>query len=193
MGLTRHVLRQQFVIRLFNRRDFMTEPTHEQILCLLKQAQAVAIRARDSGHHPFGALLVAPDHETILADQENIDTVNHAESTLARIASSKFGADYLWQCTLVTTVEPCVMCAGTLYWANIGRLIFGMTEQRLLQLTGKHVGNPTLNVPSRYVFEHGQKPISVIGPIPEVEDEIALVHKNFWSASPLYDRADVDR
>jgi tRNA(Arg) A34 adenosine deaminase TadA len=82
-------------------------------------------RAMDLGRHPFGAILIAPDGETVLAEQGNVDTVNHAESTLARSAATNFTPDYLWQCTLVTTVEPCAMCAGTQYWANIGRLVSG--------------------------------------------------------------------
>jgi tRNA(Arg) A34 adenosine deaminase TadA len=71
----------------------------------------------------------APDGETVLAEQGNVDTVNHAESTLARTAATNFTPDYARQCTLVTTVEPCAMCAGTQYWAHIGRLVYGMTER----------------------------------------------------------------
>jgi NitT/TauT family transport system permease protein len=88
---------------------------------------------------------------------------------------------YLWQCTLVTTVEPCAMCAGTQYWAHIGRLVYGMTESRLLQLTGNHHENPTMDLPCRDVFARGQKAMEVIGPVPEVEAEIAALHRDFWS------------
>ncbi len=132
------------------------------------------------GRHPFGALLVAPDGETVLAEQGNVDTVNHAESVLARTVALNYSADYLWGCTLVTTAEPCAMCAGTQYWANIGHLVYGMTEQRLLQLTGNHGENPTMDLPCRDVFAHGQKAIGVVGPVPEVEAEIAALHKSFW-------------
>lgn len=156
------------------------EPTLEQIICHLRQANQVAIRAREQGHHPFGAILVAPDRETVLLEQGNIDTVNHAEAVLARTAFAQFESDYLWGCTLYTTVEPCVMCAGTQYWANIGRLVYGLSETRLLELTGNHDQNPTLNVPCRYVFDHGQKGIQVWGPVTEVEEEILQVHREFW-------------
>jgi tRNA(Arg) A34 adenosine deaminase TadA len=149
----------------------------------LRRANLVAIQARQAGHHPFGAILVAPDHETVLVEQGNIDTVNHAEATLARQAYSQFEPDYLWQCTLYTTAEPCVMCAGTLYWANIGRLVYGISEASLLQLTGNHEQNPTLNVPCRYVFAHGQKAIQVWGPIAEVETEVIAVHQEFWQTA----------
>ena len=98
-----------------------TSPSAEQILRHLRRCNAVAQRAVTLGHHPFGAILVAPDHETVLLEQCNIDTVNHAESTLARVAATNFPAAYLWDCTLYTSVEPCCMCAGTAHWANIGR------------------------------------------------------------------------
>jgi tRNA(Arg) A34 adenosine deaminase TadA len=148
----------------------------------LRRANAVAKRALGLGRHPFGALLVAPDHETVLAEQGNVDTVNHAESVLVRTAALNFGPEFLWGCTLYTTVEPCCMCAGTQYWANIGRLVYGLEERRLLTLTGNHAANPTLSLPCREVFARGQKAISAWGPVAEVEAEIAALHRGFWSA-----------
>ncbi len=152
----------------------------EQLARHLRRANDVARRAMALGRHPFGALLVAPDGETVLAEQGNVDTVNHAESVLARTVAQNFPADYLSQCTLVTTVEPCAMCAGTQYWANIGHLVYGMTEHRLLELTGNHTENPTMNLPCREVFASGQKAIGVTGPMPEIEAEIAALHLEFW-------------
>lgn len=73
------------------------------------------------------------------------------------------------------------MCAGAIYWANIGRVVYGMTERRLLQLTGSNEQNPTLDLPCREVFARGQRNIEVIGPIPEVEEEAAAVHVGYWN------------
>lgn len=114
-------------------------------------------------------------------EQCNIDTVNHAESTLARMAATNYTAEFLWSCTLYTNVEPCCMCAGTAYWANIGRIVFGMTEQHLLECTGSHGENPTMSVSSRYVFDHCQKAVELIGPVPEMEAEIAAQQQAFWA------------
>ena len=147
----------------------------------LRRANDIARRAMALGRHPFGALLVAPDGETVLAEQGNIDAVNHAESTLARTAATNYAPEYLWQCTLVTTVEPCAMCAGTQYWAHIGNLVFGMTEERLLQLTGQSTENPTMQLPCRAVFAAGQHQVQVTGPVPELEAEIAALHAEFWT------------
>lgn len=155
-------------------------PTHEQILRHLRRSNAVGLRAMAMGHHPFGAVLVGPDQETVLLEQCNIDTVDHAESTLARIAATNFSADYLWGCTLYTAVEPCCMCAGTAYWANIGRIVYGMSEIQLLQETGDHKENPTMSVSSKYVFDHCQKPVELIGPIDEIVEETLKIHRAFW-------------
>ncbi len=156
--------------------------TPEQTLQHLHRASTVARAAMAQGHHPFGALLVDADGQTVLLEQGNVDTVEHAESLLARRAAREFTPERLWACTLVTTVEPCAMCAGTQYWAHIGRLVYGLSERRLLGLTGNHSENPTLDLPCREVFARGQKPIAVIGPVAEAEAEIVALHRAFWSA-----------
>ncbi len=154
--------------------------TETQVVAALRRANAVARRALDAGHHPFGAVLVAADGETVLMEQGNVDSVNHAEAVLARDAAARMDAATLWGCTLVTTVEPCAMCAGTQYWAHIGRLVYGMSERRLLEMTGNHAENPTLDLPCREVFARGQKAIQVVGPVAAVEEEIAALHRDFW-------------
>lgn len=155
--------------------------TPQQIERHLRRANDVARRAASMGRHPFGALLVAPDGETVLAEQGNIDTVHHAEATLARTASLNYPRDYLWNCTLVTTFEPCAMCTGTIYWANIGRIVYGASEEALLALTGNHEENPTLALPCREVIARGQKAIEVTGPVPHLVDEMVAPHRGFWS------------
>lgn len=152
----------------------------EQVHRHLRRANEVARAALAQGRHPFGAVLVGPDDETVLLEQGNVDGVNHAEAVLARAAAQRFDADTLWRCTLVTTVEPCAMCAGTQYWAHIGRLVYGLSERDLLALTGDHPENPTLDLPCREVFARGQKALQVIGPVPALADEIAALHRDFW-------------
>ena len=154
--------------------------TPDQITHHLRRANTVARRAMANGHHPFGALLVAPDGDTVLAEQCNVDTVNHAEAVLARTAALNYSADYLWRCTLVTTFEPCAMCAATAYWANIGHVVYGASEEKLLDLTGNHSENPTLNLPCRDVFASGQKPVRVTGPVAALEAELIALHQDFW-------------
>jgi tRNA(Arg) A34 adenosine deaminase TadA len=162
----------------------MSDPTPllraDQMLQHLKRANEVARAAMASGHHPFAALLVAPDGETVLLEQANVDSVDHAEAVLARTAARRFAPQLLWDCTLVTTVEPCAMCAGTQYWAHIGRVIYGLEERELLRLTGNHAENPTLDLPCREVFSRGQKDVHVIGPVQQMAEAIAATHRRFW-------------
>lgn len=155
--------------------------TPQQAQRHLRHANTVAQRAASMGRHPFGAVLVAPDGETVLAEQGNIDTVNHAESTLARHAASNYPGAYLRDCTLVTTFEPCAMCAGTIYWAGIGRVVYGATEEALLALTGAHEENPTLSLPCREVLARGQRAVEVVGPVEALADEMVRPHLGFWA------------
>jgi len=155
--------------------------TPAQQLQHLQRANRVARDVMAEGRHPFGAILVDTDGQTVLLEQGNVDTVEHAESLLARRAAREFAPERLWGCTLVTTVEPCAMCAGTQYWAHIGRLVYGMSERRLLEMTGNHAENPTLDLPCREVFARGQKAVEVVGPVAGAEAEIAALHRDFWA------------
>lgn len=100
---------------------------------------------------------------------------------LAARASHEYSREFLWDCTLYTTAEPLCACAGAIYWANIGRVVYGMTERRLLELTGSNEQNPTFDLPCREVFARGQKDIKVIGPVEAVEVEAAKVHEGYWN------------
>ena len=153
--------------------------TRDQMIAHLRAANAVAQHAAEHGHHPFGAILIGPD-DRVLMRQTNIDVVRHAETELARRAAATYDAGFLWRCALVTTFEPCAMCAGAIYWANIGSVIYGVEEVKLLGLTGESMANPTMSLPSRTVLFSGQKTIEVHGPFPEIEDELIDPHRDFW-------------
>jgi tRNA(Arg) A34 adenosine deaminase TadA len=70
------------------------------------------------------------------------------------------------------------MCAGAIYWAGIGRVVYGLSEHRLRMLTGNHRENPTLDMPCREVFKAGQRPTEVAGPM--LEDEAEALHAGVW-------------
>lgn len=159
--------------------------TATQGLSWLARANRVAERAMAMGRHPFGAVLIAPGGEVLLAEQGNINTTHHAESTLARHASDNWPNAYLAGCTLVTTFEPCAMCAGTIYWAGIGGVLYGATETDLLALTGNHPENPTLSLPCREVFARGQRQVVVQGPVPQARQDLLGLHQGFWAQRGL--------
>jgi tRNA(Arg) A34 adenosine deaminase TadA len=157
----------------------LTGSDHEGFL---RRAFDVARRAREHGNHPFGAILVGPSGEVMIEAENGFmpdrDMTGHAERLLATQASKRFGAKVLAGCTLYTSAEPCAMCAGAIYWAGIGRVVFGMTEHQLKTITGDHPENPTLDLPCRTVFAAGQRTVEVIGPL--LEDEAAAIHDGVW-------------
>ena len=91
---------------------------------------------------------------------------------MCRTAWSNLSPSDLWKCTLYTNFEPCAMCAGSIYWANIGCVVYGCTEEKLLELTGDDAENMTLNLNCRQLFNSGQKDVRVFGPFDEVEKDV---------------------
>jgi tRNA(Arg) A34 adenosine deaminase TadA len=150
----------------------------------LRRAFAVARRARTHGNHPFGAILVGAAGEVLIETENGFlpdrDMTAHAERLVATQASKQFDSDALASCTLYSSAEPCAMCAGAIYWAGIGRVVFGLSERRLKTMTGDHAENPTLDLPCRTVFAAGQRHVEVIGPL--LEDEAAALHAGIWDA-----------
>jgi tRNA(Arg) A34 adenosine deaminase TadA len=150
----------------------------------LTRAIALAAQSREGGNHPFGALLtdsrgavVAEAYNTVETEH---DPAGHAELNLVRKVGH-LGAEALAAMTLYTSTEPCAMCSGGIYWAGIGRVVFALSEEELLGLTGADPRNPTLALPSRVVFAAGSRPVRVEGPF---DLPAALeVHKNFWSTA----------
>lgn len=154
-------------------------------LYYLRLANEGAIKAKGNGNMPFGAVLVSGDGEVLLRqgkiEVSEHDCTGHAESALMRAASKKYPRDFLWSCSLYTTFEPCAMCSGAIYWGNVGRVVFGTTEEKLLELTGADENNPTFALPCREIFARGQKDIVVVGPFPEFEQEAVEPHIGFWN------------
>ncbi|MGO8800735.1 MAG: nucleoside deaminase [Roseiarcus sp.] len=153
---------------------------------LLRRAFAVARRSRERGDHPFGAILAGPDGASLKEQgngfaSEGGDRTAHAERLLATWASRAYDAVFLATCTLYASAEPCAMCAGALYWAGVGRVVYGQSEKSLKAMTGAHSENPTLDLPCRSVFAAGQRPVEVIGPL--LEDEAAALQRDFWAGS----------
>lgn len=154
-------------------------------LQFLRRSFDVARRAREGGDHPFGALLVGPEGE-ILREQgngysaEGGDRTAHAERLLASWAAKSQSLEFLQRCTLYSSAEPCAMCAGALYWAGVGRVVYGQSETALKAATGAHDENPTLDLPCRIVFAAGQRATEVVGPL--LEQEAAQLQADYWAS-----------
>jgi tRNA(Arg) A34 adenosine deaminase TadA len=148
----------------------------------LRHSFEVARRSISNGNHPFGAILVDRSCK-ILIETENgympaHDGTAHAERLLATEACRTLRSEVLADATIYSSAEPCAMCAGAIYWAGIGRVVYGLSEQRLRVITGNHPENPTLDLPCRTVLQSGQRATEVIGPL--LEDEAAALHAGIW-------------
>jgi tRNA(Arg) A34 adenosine deaminase TadA len=147
----------------------------------IRAAIEVALKSRENGNHPFGALLVDRDGRILLEAQNTVltesDCTGHAETNLMRKASQKYDRDFLAGCSLYTSTEPCPMCSGAIFWGNVRRVVYGLSEKRLYELVGGK-SEDVLLLSCRAVFDSGRKPMEVLGPI--LEEEAISVHEGFW-------------
>jgi tRNA(adenine34) deaminase len=99
----------------------------------MRMALAEARRAYDKGEVPIGAVVVCAGH--VLARAHNLtetlgDPTAHAEMQAITMATNELGGKYLTDCTVYVTVEPCVMCAGALGWAQVPRVVYGCADEK---------------------------------------------------------------
>ena len=99
----------------------------------MRQALAEARKAGERGEIPIGAVVVCRDR--VIARAYNLtealtDVTAHAEMQAITAAASTLGGKYLNECTLYVTVEPCVMCAGALGWAQLKCLVYGAEDEK---------------------------------------------------------------
>lgn len=99
----------------------------------MRLALAEAQYALDEGEVPVGAVIVS--HGRVIARAHNQtealhDVTAHAEMLAITAAANRLGGKYLRDCTLYVTVEPCVMCAGAIGWAQVSRLVYGVGDDK---------------------------------------------------------------
>ena len=97
----------------------------------MRRALVEAEAARDEGEIPVGAIVVAGDR--IIARAHNLtetlgDVTAHAEMQAITSAANQLGGKYLTDCTLYVTLEPCIMCAGAIGWAQLPRIVYGAED-----------------------------------------------------------------
>jgi tRNA(Arg) A34 adenosine deaminase TadA len=150
----------------------------------LRTAIAIARRSREHGNYPFGAVLADENGRVVLEAENTVvtgpDCTGHAETNLMRLASHQLSPEALARCTLYASSEPCPMCAGAIYWGGVGRVVYALDKAGLDDVIGP--GGNRLLLTCRDVFGQGVRPIEVIGPALELEDEALQVHLGFWVA-----------
>ncbi len=123
----------------------------------MRQALAEANKAKELDEVPVGAVLVCGGR--IISRAHNTteqlkDVTAHAEILCITAASDYLGSKYLPECTLYVTLEPCVMCAGALQWAQLGRIVYGAgDEKRGFMRYGKSMLHPSTTVEFGILYE----------------------------------------
>ncbi len=100
----------------------------------MRMALAEAREAMERDEVPIGAVIVSP-RGMVIGRGHNLtealaDVSAHAEMQAITAAAQTLGGKYLQNCTLYVTVEPCLMCAGTIGWAQIGRVVYGAADEK---------------------------------------------------------------
>ena len=159
-------------------------PLDERDGAYLRQAIAWSRVARDRGNRPFGAVVVADDGR-VLAEawcntSETGDCTGHAETNAVRQLGPAVDRETLSRATLYSSAEPCVMCAGAIFWSAIGRVVFGIDAVRLRVFRGEHGEQRDAELSCRDVFAASPHAIECIGPA--LIDAASEPHQGFWKS-----------
>lgn len=126
----------------------------------MKQALKLAHRAFEEDEIPVGAVVVC-ENQIIGKGYNQTERLNdvtaHAEMLALTAAFSAMNSKYLKECTLYVTLEPCVMCAGALYWSQIDRIVFGaFDKKRGYQQLASGVLHPKTEIKSGVLAEESE-------------------------------------
>lgn len=148
----------------------------------LRRAIERAVAAAALGNRPFGAVVTGADGQ-LLSEGENHNTSSgdctaHAEVAALREASLRHGRAALAGGTIYASGEPCVMCAGAIFWSGIRRVVFGIDALSLRRFRASQAGAADLQMSCREVFASSAEPFTVIGPA--LLDEASAPHRSYW-------------
>lgn len=148
----------------------------------LRQAIEWSNTARVRGNRPFGAVVVDQSGHVLTqaynCGTEKHDLTAHAETTAVRQLGLKFDRETLRHATLYSSGEPCVMCAGAIFWSGIGRVVYGIDAQRLRIFRGEVTEQKDVQLSCRDVFNASPHPIVCIGPA--LIEESTQPHVGAW-------------
>jgi len=143
--------------------------TGPQDLKNLELAIELSRQALENGDPPFAAVLVGPDGKVMMTQknltQKTHNFIDHAELLLAQKASNSYDRKFLQKCTLYSSMEPCAMCATVIYFAGIGRLVYGATQADIYEILDHQGFFPRINISAREVMTRTSQPAEVIGPL----------------------------
>lgn len=144
----------------------MLTPFTDNDICAMQLAIDASARAAEIGDGPFGATLVSPHGAVLLVAANMVKTADdctaHAEMVLIRRAQTQLGRQVLRGATVFTSGEPCAMCAGALFWAGVGRIVFAASQADVIDALGP---NPAMPINSRTTLANAQPAVQIDGPL----------------------------
>ncbi len=149
----------------------------------LRRAIELSAQAAGRGNRPFGAVVVANDGavlgEAWNNNAETGDCTGHAEVNALRVASPAYPREAFADATMYASGEPCVMCAGAIFWSGIRRVVFGLDAVRLRAFRTLQPGAGDLAMSCRDVFKASPQAFEVIGPA--LAAEAGAPHTAYWT------------
>jgi tRNA(Arg) A34 adenosine deaminase TadA len=152
----------------------------------LRRAFALAAEARASGDRPFAAVIVAEEGE-VLAEGRSTQgaggggTLAHSEmNALQSVIRAGIPRDRLRRATIYSSGEPCAMCAAAIFYAGVGRVVYGLSNAAILHLRNAQPHTAGLSITCREVLAGAAEPVQVVGPC--LEEEGAVPHRGYWVA-----------
>lgn len=145
----------------------------------MQRAYTLAEEASSRGDGPFGALIVRRGEVVVEARNGTRtagDATRHAERYAIEKASARCTREQFAQCTLYTSTEPCIMCAGAIHQAGIGRVVYGVPALTYLSIAGR----PVELLPIRELAERCNWEMDIVGPV--MQDDGILIHQEHWRA-----------
>lgn len=137
-----------------------------------KRAVELAHEAMNKGNDGFASILVSPEGDILLeytnVVKESGDITAHDTIMLVREAVKRYSPEYLRQCTIYAMMEPCIMCMGAVYWANIGAVDFAVSEEEYSMMRG----GGGLQIHSKEFAQRSGKDIKIVGPSSECHDMV---------------------
>ncbi|RZL38213.1 MAG: nucleoside deaminase [Rubrivivax sp.] len=148
----------------------------------LRRAIELSAQAGERGNRPFGAVIVAGSGAVLgEARNDNAETgdcTGHAEVNALRAAARENPRGAFAGATMYASGEPCVMCAGAIFWSGIRRVVFGIDAVSLRTFRVLQAGADDLEMSCRDVFKTSSQPFEVLGPA--LADEAIAPHNAFW-------------
>ena len=139
----------------------------------LKKALEVAERSMHKGNLPFGCILVDAKGDIIEEGENTVltskDNIAHCEINLVHQLAGRYDWDYLNQCTVYASTEPCPMCTAAIFWSGIGKIVFALSKEGFHAIANTTNPDHLFDLSSKALLEHGGRKVEVTGPLMEEE------------------------